>query len=495
MINRILIANRGEIAYRIICTCHILGIKAGIIYSKEDKGSLAVKNACEAFLLNPENGENVYLDIDQIIDIAVKRGFDAIHPGYGFLSENSQFARKCNENNIIFIGPDPETIELACNKDLTKKLAKKCDIPVIEELNPDELTENDFPLLLKASRGGGGRGIRIVDNWKDLKRLIGVVKRESDRANKKSKVLIEKYIHDARHIEIQILADKYGKIVHLFERECTIQRRNQKVIEEAPLVSIPNIIKKKLRKYAKDLAKKMRYKNAGTFEFLVSRGNQIFFLEVNPRIQVEHTVTEEVTGIDIVKEQIRIADGKHLSFTQSEIKNTGHSIECRVTAENVMNNLSPTFGKIFKCVLPLGKDIRIDGDVYAGKIINSNYDSLLLKLIVSAENRSKAIIRMRQALNELEIVGINTNISLLRAIFANSLFEKNKISTRFIEKQQLLETAKKMEKERLDDYEIDFRELELQKIALITASIYKEMEQKLGSKITPWLQKARMTQN
>jgi len=325
--------------------------------------------------------------------------------------------------------------------------------------------------------------------------LHELVKRESNQTCGRQKVLVEKFIPNARHIEIQILADKFGKIIHLFERECSVQRRNQKIVEEAPSTSIQEEIKRKLRKYAKALAREINYVNAGTFEFLVSQDNHIFFLEVNPRIQVEHTVTEEITGIDIVKEQITIAEGKHLSFKQSEVKSKGHAMECRITTENVMNNLSPTTGKIVQCIFPMGKDIRIDGDVFAGKTIYSNYDSLLFKLIVWAENRQNVISRMRQILEEIEIIGVSTNLCLLKAILSNSDFHNNQVFTNFLKRQQILEKAQEFEEAKRNCDEIDFRELESRKIALIAASIYQKMEGELSSKTTLWTQKARMVHN
>jgi acetyl-CoA carboxylase biotin carboxylase subunit len=495
MIKRILIANRGEIAQRIIRACRELDIETGLIYSKEDGNSLAVKNADEAYCLGPRQGKNIYLDIEQIVNLAIKRNFDAIHPGYGFLSENSQFAQECQKNNLIFIGPEPKVIMLAGHKDQTKKLAKKCGIPVIDEIDKKKLRKSDFPLLLKASIGGGGKGIRVLEDQEDFDRLYLTVKRESSRAYGKAKILVEKYIENARHIEVQILADSYGKVIHLFERECSVQRRNQKIVEEAPCVSISAKVKQQLFQYAKDLAREMDYTNAGTFEFLVDDKERIYFLEVNPRIQVEHTVTEEITGFDLVKEQIRLAEGKPLSMSQKDIKKSGHSIQCRVTSENLLKNLNPTTGKITKCLLPMGKGIRVSGDVYAGKRIYPNYDPLILKLIVKAENRTAAIARMRQALNELEITGISTNLNLLRAVLTHPLFEKNKISIQFIKKYGLLETAQKIEKAKKYDDELDFRELESRKVALIAAVIYQKMEQEMSSRITPWVQKTRMTHN
>lgn len=495
MIKRILIANRGEIAQRIIRTCRELGVETGLIYSKEDGNSLAVKNADEAYFLGSKQSKNIYLDIEQIVNVAVKRDFDAVHPGYGFLSENSEFAQECQKNNLIFIGPDPKAIMLAGHKDRTKKLAKKCGIPVIEEIDKKKLKESDFPVLLKASIGGGGKGIRVLEDQEDFDRLYLTVKRESSRAYGKTKVLVEKYIENARHIEVQILADNHGKVIHLFERECSVQRRNQKIVEEAPCVSISAKVRQQLHQYAQDLAREMNYTNAGTFEFLVDDKERIYFLEVNPRIQVEHTVTEEITGFDLVKEQIRLAKGKPLSVTQKQIKKSGHSIQCRVTTENVLKNLNPTAGKIVKCLLPMGKGIRVSGDVYAGKMIYPNYDPLVLKLIVKAEDRSAAISRMKQALNELEITGVSTNLNLLRAILAHPLFEKNEISTKFIKKYDLLGTAQKIEKAKKYDDEIDFRELESRKVASIAATIYQKMDQEMGSKTTPWVQKARMTHN
>jgi len=495
MIKSILIANRGEIALRIIRAGRELGIKMGIVYSREDANSLSCRQADEAFFIDAPKNKNPYLEMDKIIDICLERGYEAIHPGYGFLSENAEFAKKCEGNDINFIGPDSRVIEAAGDKDKTKSIARKLGISVIKEFDPKKLKRKDFPILLKASLGGGGRGIRILSKKSNFEKEYKTVQREAERAFGKGKVLIEKYIPEARHIEVQILCDKHGSVVHLYERECSIQRKMQKVIEEAPSSSLKYKIKRKLFSYAKKLAKELRYTNAGTFEFIVSKDDKSYFLEINPRIQVEHGVTEEITGIDIVKNQIDIASGNKLRFKQSDIKKQGHSIECRVNAEDIDNGFSASSGKLTEVVLPGGKGVRIAGDIYTGKIVYSNYDPLLIKIIVNAKNRKKAIDRMQQALGETIIRGVKTNISLLNAVIRSENFIKSDLSTEFININNSIKIAKGLRNKESDN-QVNLKELEFERNAFIAATVFNKLtseENSQGHKST-WVLKSRLKQ-
>lgn len=496
MIRSILIANRGEIALRIIRACRQLDVKVGLIYSREDANSLATRQADEAFFIDASRNKNPYLEMDKIIDTCIERRYEAIHPGYGFLSENAEFALKCRDSNIVFIGPSPEVIELTGNKDQTKGIAKKLGIPVIEEFSPKTLVKNDFPILLKASSGGGGRGIRILSNMKDFEKVYKTVQREAERAFGKGKVLIEKYIPKARHIEVQILADETGNIVHLYERECSIQRKMQKVIEEAPSSTLKFKVKQKLFSYAKKLARKLKYTNAGTFEFLVAEDGECYFLEINPRIQVEHAVTEEITGIDIVQNQIFIASGKKMGFNQKDIKVKGHSIECRINAEDIDNGFSASSGRLSEVVLPGGKGVRLACDIYTGKKVYPNYDPLILKVIVTATSRDMAIDRMQQALKETTIIGVKTNIPLLKAILLSENFIKGNLSTEFITLNNSIKIAKSLvDKE--TDQKLNLKELEFEKSALIAATVFDKLNNQVNTSTgstNAWVLKSRLEQ-
>ncbi len=444
--NKILIANRGEIAVRIIRACKEMNIKTVAVYSESDKEALHTKLADEAICIGPANSKQSYLNIKNIIEAANITKADSIHPGFGFLSENSQFAKICKESNIKFIGPKPEVIDLLGNKSHSKELMKKEGIPVIP--GSDGSIKNlkaailvcekiGYPVLLKAAAGGGGKGIRIVNNFEELEKNYNIVKQEAKNSFNDDEIYIEKYIKEPRHIEIQILADEHGNIVHLGERDCTIQRNHQKLIEETPSTIIDEKLRNRMGNIAVKAAKIAGYTNCGTVEFLLDNDKNFYFMEMNTRIQVEHAITEMRTGIDLIKEQIRIAAGEKLKFKQKEIEFRGHSIECRINAENPNKNFMPSPGKINEINLPGGNGIRIDTAIYNGYTVPSNYDSMIAKIITYGSNRNEAISKMKRALEELVIDGIETNRDFLFDIIRNPNFIREKFDTSFIEKEML----------------------------------------------------------
>lgn len=443
MLKKVLVANRGEIAVRIIRACKELGIRTVSVYSEADKDALHTGLADEAYCIGPALPKKSYLNEKNILEVAYHTGIDSIHPGFGFLSENANFAKMCTECNIKFIGPKFETIELMGNKSNSKTLMKKAGVPVIpgsdgvvtdyiEALKIAE--EIGYPVILKASLGGGGKGIRIVNSDAEMKQLFEIVKQESINAFKNGDIYIEKYITNPRHVEVQILADSFGNVIHLGERDCSIQRKNQKIIEETPSSILDLKTKNKMYKAAIDVAKVSKYEGAGTIEFLVD-GNNFYFMEMNTRIQVEHPITEMVTGVDIVKEQLKIASGEALAKKQGDIKLNGHSMECRINAEIPEKNFMPCPGTIKELHFPGGNGIRIDSSVYFGYTIPSNYDSMIAKLIVHSESREESINKMITALEECVIDGINTNIEFLLKILKNEDYRKNNYDTSFIEKK------------------------------------------------------------
>lgn len=442
MFNKILIANRGEIAVRIIRTCREMGISTVAVYSEADKNALHTQLADEAVCIGENKSSLSYLNMNNIISAACLTGANAIHPGFGFLSENSKFADMCRECNIKFIGPDAKTIDLMGNKSNAKKLMKEALVPTIP--GSDGIVENfekakelarefGYPVMVKASAGGGGRGIRIVRNEEDIEESYNSAKAEALACFGDDGIYMEKVIENARHIEVQILADEHGNIIHLGERDCSLQRRNQKVLEEAPSVAIDEKIRKALGEASVKAAKAADYKNAGTIEFLYDKSGNFYFMEMNTRIQVEHPITEMVTGVDIVKEQIRIAYGEKLKITQDDVKIDGYSIECRVNAEDPYNNFAPSPGKIDYLFLPGGGNgLRVDSAVYAGYIIPSFYDSMIAKVITKAETRQEAIEKMKRALNEFVIEGIKTNIDFHLELLENEDYIKGDFDTSFI---------------------------------------------------------------
>ena len=444
--NKILIANRGEIAVRIIRACKEMNIKTVAIYSEADKDSLHTRLADEAICIGPANSNKSYLNYKNIIEAAYITGSDSIHPGFGFLSENSQFAKICEESNIKFIGPSDGVIKLMGNKSNAKEMMEKAGVPVvpgskgsIKSINDAKKTAKEigYPIMLKAAAGGGGKGIRIVNDESELESSYNIVKQEAMISFKDDEIYMEKFIQNPRHVEIQILADEHGNVIHLGERDCTVQRKNQKVIEETPSTAIDDKLREKMGEAAIKAAKKVGYTSCGTIEFLVDKNKNFYFMEMNTRIQVEHGITEERTGIDIVKEQIKIAAGEKLKIKQKEVEFRGHVIECRINAENPEKNFRPSPGKITGLILPGGNGIRVDTFVYEGYTIPPNYDSMIAKIIAHGKNRNEAISKMKRALEETVIEGVDTNIDFLFRIIRNSNFLRGKYDTSFIEKEIL----------------------------------------------------------
>ncbi len=442
MFNKILIANRGEIAVRIIRACKELGIATVAVFSEADRDALHAQLADEAVCIGPAKSSGSYLNMANIISAACITKSQAIHPGFGFLSENSVFASMCEDCNIKFIGPDAKTIDLMGNKSNAKKLMKKAGVPVTP--GSDGVVENaekakelakefGYPVMIKASAGGGGKGIRIVRKEEELEESFNTAKNEARVNFGDDNVYMEKLIENARHIEVQILADEYGNIVHLGERDCSLQRRNQKVLEESPSIAIDEKTRKELGEAAVMAAKAANYKNAGTIEFLYSREGKYYFMEMNTRIQVEHPVTEMVTDIDLIKEQLKIAAGEPLSFEQKDVIISGHSIECRINAEDPDNNFTPSPGKISYLLMPGGGNgLRIESAVYAGYSIPPFYDSMIAKIITKGKTRDEAISKMKRALGEFVIEGIKTNIDFQLDLLDNEMYRKGEFDTSFI---------------------------------------------------------------
>ena len=440
--NKILIANRGEIAVRIIRACKEMNIKTVAVYSEIDKDSLHTRLADEAICIGPAPSNKSYLSFKNIIEAANITGSDSIHPGFGFLSENSQFARICEESNIKFIGPSYKVIELMGNKSNAKELMKKAGVPTVPGSDGSIKGIKDafevakkigYPVMLKAAAGGGGKGIRIVNNERELESNYNIVKQEAKISFNDDEIYMEKFIENPRHVEIQILADEHGNVIHLGERDCTVQRRHQKVVEETPSTAIDEKLRNKMGEAAIKAAKAAGYTSCGTVEFLVDKHKNFYFMEMNTRIQVEHPITEERTGIDIVKNQIKIAAGEELRIKQKEIEFKGHAIECRINAENPSKNFRPCPGTIIGLNLPGGKGIRIDSAIYEGYTIPPTYDSMIAKIIVYGANRNEAISKMKRALEETVIEGIDTNIDFLLEIIKNKNFIRGDYDTSFIE--------------------------------------------------------------
>ena len=444
--NKILIANRGEIAVRIIRACKEMNIKTVAVYSEVDKDALHTRLADEAICIGPATAIKSYLNIKNIIEAACVTGADSIHPGFGFLSENAKFAKICEESNIKFIGPTSKVINLLGNKANAKKMMEEAGVPVIPGSNGSVKGIKDavliaekigYPIILKAAAGGGGKGIRIVNNNDELEVSYNLVKQEASKSFNDDEIYIEKYIENPRHVEIQILADEHGNIVHLGERDCSIQRKHQKILEETPSTAIDDKLRNKMGNAAIKAAKVAGYSSCGTVEFLVDKNMDFYFMEMNTRIQVEHPITEMRTGIDIVKEQIRIAAGEKLKYKQKEIEFKGHSIECRINAENPSKNFMPSPGTIKQVNFPGGNGIRFDTAIYDGYTIPSNYDSMIAKIIAYGVNRNEAIAKMKRALEELVVDGVETNRDFLLNIIKNPNFIRGNFDTSFIEKEIL----------------------------------------------------------
>ncbi len=439
---KILIANRGEIAVRIIRACRELGVKTVAVYSDIEKDSTHVRLADEAVCIGPASATQSYLNIPGILSAAEITDSEAVHPGYGFLSENPHFAEACHTSGITFIGPSPENIRLGGCKAKARQIMKRKGVPVVpgsdgpvvsEELAIKIAKKIGFPVIVKASAGGGGKGMRLVNEEKDMEQAFYLAQREALTAFGNSELYIEKYIPDMRHIEVQIMADGKGNVLHLGERDCSIQRRHQKLIEESPSPISTDKFRKKIGEYAIKAAKALKYRNVGTIEFIVDAAGDIYFMEVNARVQVEHPVTEAVTGIDIIKEQIKLAAGLPLEYRQSAIRPSGHAIECRINAEDP-ERFIPHPGRITFFYQPGGPGVRVDTAAFCGWVVPSQYDSLIAKLIVHGKNRGEAIQMMRRALGEFIIEGIKTTIPFHRRVFDHPDFMSGEFTTGFVEK-------------------------------------------------------------
>ncbi len=444
MFRKILIANRGEIAVRIIRACKELGIATVAVYSEADRDSLHVKLADEAVCIGKAKSQDSYLNMENIISATVLTGAQAIHPGFGFLSENSKFARLCEECNIKFIGPSADVIDLMGNKSKARETMINAGVPVVPGSEGDVTDAEEalkiakeigFPVMIKAAAGGGGKGMRAVFEEKDFCTLFDTAKTEAKVCFADDRMYLEKLIVEPRHIEFQIIADSYRNVIHLGERDCSIQRRNQKVLEESPSPVMSEELRNKMGKAAVDAAKAVGYENAGTIEFLLDKNGEFYFMEMNTRIQVEHPVTEAVTGMDLVKEQLCVASGEKLSKEQDEIKVKGHAIECRINAENPDLNFRPSPGTVDTYIIPGGPGVRIDSCVYSGYTIPPIYDSMIAKLIVHGSDRAEAISRMKRALGEFCIEGVDTNISFQKKIMENDNYADGKFDTSFISKE------------------------------------------------------------
>ena len=444
MFKKILIANRGEIAVRIIRACNEMGIQTVAVYSEIDKDALHTQMADEAICIGPAKSKDSYLNMQNILSATVLTGAEAIHPGYGFLSENSKFAQMCEECNIKYIGPSSENIDNMGNKLKAREIMINAGVPVVPGSGGEIASETDalssakeigYPVMIKASAGGGGRGIRVVRKVEDLIQAYNTAKAESKTAFGDDTMYMEKFIEEPRHIEFQILADEHGNVIHLGERDCSVQRRNQKVIEEAPGSAMTQELRKQMGEVAVKAASSINYKNAGTIEFLLDKYDKYYFMEMNTRIQVEHPITEMITGIDLVKAQIVIASGQVLPYKQEDIKIEGHAIECRINAENPIKNFMPCPGVIKSIHLPGGYGVRIDSAAYQGYKIPHTYDSMIGKLIVHGKDREEALCKMRRALGEFIIEGVDTNIDFQFKIINNRNFINGNFDTSFISKE------------------------------------------------------------
>ena len=443
MIKKILIANRGEIAVRIIRACREMGIRTVAIYSEADKDSLHTKLADESICIGPAPSAKSYLNVKAILEAACLTGADSIHPGYGFLSENPSFARICEEMGIKFIGPSYKLIELLGNKSKAKETMKKAGVPVVQGSEGLIKSKSEaleiaakikYPVMLKASAGGGGKGIRIAYSEEELKKEYDIVKQEAKVSFNDDSLYLEKFIENPRHVEIQVLADEHGNCVHLGERDCSIQRRNQKMIEETPSGILDEKTRKIMGETAVKAVKEIGYTNAGTIEFLVDKNKDFYFMEMNTRVQVEHPITEMVTGIDIVKEQIRIANGEKLKFDQDDIKFFGHSMEVRINAEDPDKNFMPCPGLITGLHLPGGNGVRVDTAIYSGYAVPPTYDSMLAKIIVHGKDREESVAKMKSALAELVVDGIKTNVDFVLKILDDKDFHDDNYDTSYLNK-------------------------------------------------------------
>ena len=453
MFNKVLVANRGEIAVRIIRACRELGMQTVAVYSDADRNAMHVRYANEAYNIGKPPSSESYLRMDKILEVAKKSGAGALHPGYGFLAERSDFAQACVDEGIAFIGPRPSAIAAMGDKAVARATVQAAGVAVVPGTEGEgDMGDNGllnaaqeigFPVLIKATAGGGGKGMREVRNIEEMPGLLESARREAKAAFGDGNVYLEKLVEGARHIEFQIMADERGNTIHLGERECSLQRRHQKVLEESPspFIGEDEEFRQKMGQVAVQAAQAVDYLNAGTIEFLVDKDKNFYFLEMNTRLQVEHPITEEVTGLDIVKEQIRIARGRKLSIKQKNVKMEGWAIECRINAEDPYNNFLPSTGRISHLTLPTGPGVRVDTGVYAGFEITPYYDSLISKLVTTGKTRAQAILRMRRALEEYKIVGVLTNIPFHQNMITQARFMAGNFDTRFVEERFSMEEA------------------------------------------------------
>ncbi len=448
MFNKVLIANRGEIAVRVIRACRELGVRTVAVFSEADRGALHAQIADEAVCIGPAASKDSYLNVKAILAACEVTGAEAIHPGFGFLSENASFARMCRRCNVTFIGPDPSSIDLMGDKAQAKETMKNAGVPVVPGSDGVVNTIDEakavakaigYPVMVKASAGGGGRGIRLVEKEEDLEPAVTAAKQEALNFFGDDGVYVEKFIKNPRHIEIQLLADQFGNVIHLGERDCSLQRRNQKMLEESPSPFMNPALRERMGEAAKKAATACGYYNAGTVEFLVDDKENFYFMEMNTRIQVEHPITELVTGVDLVKQQLLIAAGEKLSLTQDDIKLTGHAIECRINAENPKLNFRPSPGKITGLHMPGGPGVRVDSAVYQGYEIPPYYDSMIAKLIVYAPTRPEAIMKMKWALAEFLVDGVDTNIDFQLNLVKNKDFESGNYDIGFLGRHNFAE--------------------------------------------------------
>ena len=445
MFGKILIANRGEIAVRIIRACREMGIRTVAVYSEADKDALHTQLADEAVCIGKAASTDSYLNMERILSATIATKAEAIHPGFGFLSENSRFVEMCEKCNVAFIGPSAEVISRMGNKSEAKNTMRKAKVPVVPGTKEPVYTvtqaqeavkEIGFPVMIKASAGGGGKGMRVARNEKEFGKLFETAQQESIHSFSDNTMYLERFVENPRHVEVQILADKYGNVIHLGERDCSVQRRHQKMIEESPCAVISDELRRRMGEAAVKAAKAAHYENAGTIEFLLEKSGNFYFMEMNTRIQVEHPVTEMVTGLDLIKEQIMIAAGEKLTIRQKDIYISGHAIECRINAENPEKNFMPCPGKIEYLHLPGGNGIRVDSAIYSGYTIPPYYDSMIAKVIVWAKNRTEAIRKMQSALGEVIIEGIDTNVDYQYEILDHPDFQSGKTDVEFIERME-----------------------------------------------------------